>query len=431
MVTRAKKPAAGKSGDRATGTGGSYMSGSRSASSAAHIPGGKHHLEEDNGNDIGEIMEEAAPVAGFSAATKASSSESARAGASHKRSIGSFPHYGSSSAHEDDTVPPAGRNRNAWLVVVMLICLAVATAGVTVFMRNVGFGWSKAGLVPVGQKADEYVSGLPATVNAEVLISVNPIEGETRPVLATRMIETDVSAEAEFPTTGISAGLPGKSQGKAKIVNTTAKTFNFVATTRLLSEGGVLFRLKSPASIQANGETEVEVIADQPGDSGDIGPAQFTIPGLPAALQKEVYARSSSSMAGGAASSKGVTEEDIAKAKLALTEQLKADAETKLKALANSGESVSSDLVTSSEIEVEAPAAGTPGDTIKMTLTLRFKALLVPSDAIKPLLSAALLAAAPAGEAESYGFGDALYVVQAYPQPDRAELRVEAPIFKK
>ena len=72
-----------------------------------------------------------------------------------------------------------------------------------------------------------------------------------------------------------------------------------VATTRLLTSEGVLFRLKDRVNVPAGGEIEVEVYADQSGIASEIGPSQFTIPGLRTDLQKLIYAVSKESMKGG------------------------------------------------------------------------------------------------------------------------------------
>jgi hypothetical protein len=84
-----------------------------------------------------------------------------------------------------------------------------------------------------------------------------------------------------------------------------------VATTRLLSSGGVLFRLDKGVTVPAGGSVEAVVFADQVGSTGDIGPDKFTIPGLSTSLQSSIYAESSVAMSGGRKMVSVVTQDEI------------------------------------------------------------------------------------------------------------------------
>lgn len=84
--------------------------------------------------------------------------------------------------------------------------------------------------------------------------------------------------------------------GKVTIINNYNKNQPLVATTRLLSADGKLFRIKNTVNAPAGGSIEVEVYADQPSADMAIGPAKFTIPGLWAGLQDKIYAESKEPM---------------------------------------------------------------------------------------------------------------------------------------
>ncbi len=94
------------------------------------------------------------------------------------------------------------------------------------------------------------------------------------------------------------------------------KDFNqpLIATTRLLSPEGVLFRLKDRVNVPANGTVEAEVYADQEGKESEIGPTKFTIPGLKEDTQQYIYAVSEEAMSGGVRTFGIVTAEDLKKA---------------------------------------------------------------------------------------------------------------------
>lgn len=94
-----------------------------------------------------------------------------------------------------------------------------------------------------------------------------------------------------------------------------------VATTRLLSTEGVLFRLKNRVTVPAEGSIEVEVYADTEGKENEIGPSKFIIPGLREDTQEFIYAKSDGFMKGGVRSFGVVTSEDLDTA----SEQLKAE----------------------------------------------------------------------------------------------------------
>ncbi len=93
--------------------------------------------------------------------------------------------------------------------------------------------------------------------------------------------------------------IDSQATGKVIIYNQRPVSQTLVATTRLLTPQGVLFRLKNKVIIPPHSQTEAEVYADKKGAQGNIGPTSFTIPGLSANLQKLVYAESKQPMSGG------------------------------------------------------------------------------------------------------------------------------------
>lgn len=124
------------------------------------------------------------------------------------------------------------------------------------------------------------------------------------------VVAVTTSTEALFqPSTTIDK--PGKSHGTITVYNNGATPQSLVATTRFLSEGGVLFRAVNAVSVPVHGTATAEIAADKPGPEGDIPAGKFTIPGLNAAQQKLVYGESSQKMTGGAGKVGVVTQADI------------------------------------------------------------------------------------------------------------------------
>lgn len=102
-----------------------------------------------------------------------------------------------------------------------------------------------------------------------------------------------------------------KAGGTVTIYNTTGTSQPLVATTRLLSPEGILFRIDEGVTVPANGSVQAIVHADVLGASGNIGPTQFTIPGLNASLQALIYAKSTEAFTGGVIGIRQVEQEDL------------------------------------------------------------------------------------------------------------------------
>ncbi len=92
---------------------------------------------------------------------------------------------------------------------------------------------------------------------------------------------------------------PAVAIGKVILYNKADYNQPLVATTRLLTPEGILFRLKDRVVVPALGNIEAEVYADQAGKESEIGPSSFIIPGLSEDKQKLIYAISEKPMTGG------------------------------------------------------------------------------------------------------------------------------------
>ncbi len=84
--------------------------------------------------------------------------------------------------------------------------------------------------------------------------------------------------------------------GKITIINNYIKNQPLVATTRLLSSDNKLFRLKNTVNVPAGSQVEAEIYADTPKPDMAVAPGKFTIPGLWAGIQDQIYAESKEPM---------------------------------------------------------------------------------------------------------------------------------------
>ncbi|MBU3934750.1 hypothetical protein KKC00_02205, partial [Patescibacteria group bacterium] len=156
----------------------------------------------------------------------------------------------------------------------------------------------------------------------------------------------------EFAATG-SSSKEGIARGTIRVYNkySPAKTISLVAKTRFLSDSGKLFRSVSKINVPAAqtksgklvpGWVDVEVTAVESGESYNIGPSTFSIPGLSGtAYYYSVYAESTENITGGYESElKMVTANDIEDAKNSLEQKLFNDAEDALRDQASVADSV-------------------------------------------------------------------------------------------
>lgn len=118
--------------------------------------------------------------------------------------------------------------------------------------------------------------------------------------------------------------------GKVKIVNNYNKNQPLVASTRLLTSDGKLFRLGETVNIPAGGFIEASIYADEPSPEMAIPPTKFTIPGLWAGLQDKIYAESQGDVVYRQKVKKNISQEDIDNGIRDLKQQLLAGAKAEI-----------------------------------------------------------------------------------------------------
>jgi hypothetical protein len=128
--------------------------------------------------------------------------------------------------------------------------------------------------------------------------------------IAGEVVTTEVEVSEIFDVKA-SQTIPAKAEGQVSLINNLSTQQTLVVNTRLLSPAGIIFRLTERQLIPPGGRSLARVIADQPGEQGNIGPARFTIPGLSPARQDLVYAVSASPMTGGLVEAQVTTPEEL------------------------------------------------------------------------------------------------------------------------
>ena len=115
----------------------------------------------------------------------------------------------------------------------------------------------------------------------------------------------------------------GTAHGIITVFNKQNVTQDLIKKTRFQTEDGIIFRIREAIKVPANGKIETEVFADEDGESGNIGPNTFILPGFSSeSKRKAVYAESYAPMAGGVVYEKILTQDDVNEAKTELQEIL-------------------------------------------------------------------------------------------------------------
>lgn len=138
---------------------------------------------------------------------------------------------------------------------------------------------------------------------------------------------TTVEGSKSAAPADTSVATPGKAAGTVTMINTHNQSQGLIATTRLLSTEGVLFRTQETVTVPAGGSVDVDVIADQEGPDGNISASKFEIVALWPGLQEKIYGTSATAMSGGVTYSTKITAEEIQQLKTGLTNELLAQAE--------------------------------------------------------------------------------------------------------
>lgn len=103
----------------------------------------------------------------------------------------------------------------------------------------------------------------------------------------------EIAAEKTFFTSEdpVSENTSGPITGTVTLINKYNKNQPLVATTRLLSADGKLYRLKEAVNIPAGGTMTASVYADKAGSDMEVtANTRFSIPGLWAGIQDRIYA---------------------------------------------------------------------------------------------------------------------------------------------
>lgn len=202
----------------------------------------------------------------------------------------------------------------------------------------------------------------------------------------------------------------GKASGKVTIYNKYSSSPQpLVATTRVLSKEGKLFRLKESVTVpgmegEKAGTIEVAVIADKPGEEYNIGPSSFSVEGFKGSPKYEKFEVSSDSPMSGGNNESGnkkarvVTASDIESARQKTLEELDRDLEKLILEKVGSGSKVLADTARKEIISnASSLSDGEIGDSFTYTIKEKIQVLVFNEEDIRELLVAQLEKDLPSG----------------------------------
>jgi hypothetical protein len=235
------------------------------------------------------------------------------------------------------------------------------------------------------------------SASVEAAQSASGVEKESGKIPAEREQITKEKS-GEFDATGSKSGA-GKSSGKVVIYNEfSAQDQPLVATTRLEAEDGKIFRITKNIVVPGMskigaetkpGATEVDVVADKPGETYNIEAATFKIPGFKGGPKYEkFYAKSAKAMEGGLnGESVSISSQDVAQAKEKLLAEAKEEALADLKKSIGGGrfffeDTAVADLTNSSS----SASVGSQAQKFTYTVSVKAQVLSFLEDDVKELI---------------------------------------------
>lgn len=177
-------------------------------------------------------------------------------------------------------------------IVIAFVIIAVALIGLIVYFS---FTTTTITIVPTIKEAEITIE-----------TTLNELGGT--------LVLTDVSGSHDYTGIKGTTSKVGKASGTVTLTNNYTTNQPLVASTRLLSDTGVLFRTQETVTVPAGGQVDVAVAADQEGADGNIGPSHFEIVALWQGLKDKIYGESTAPMIGGLTTIGIASDTDIANA---------------------------------------------------------------------------------------------------------------------
>jgi len=241
-------------------------------------------------------------------------------------------------------------------------------------------------------------------------------------ILLGSFLQTEKEASIIYDAIEISSEVEDYATGTITVINNYGSNQPLVETTRFLSDDGVLFRSTETVNVPVGGRVDVPVKADQIGPIGNIGPSQFTIPGLWEGLQDDIYGESAEAMTGGIKNARAVTQANIDEATQQLSDDLLSQALAELQTQVKSTESISDSSTYTETVWQEIGAEPNQEvDSFTVAGKIKVTALAFNQDSLLTLAQANLRKKIPSDKGlYDYGIDNLQYSVDSLDYDNRA-----------
>lgn len=132
--------------------------------------------------------------------------------------------------------------------------------------------------------------------------------------LAGKIVSSSIEETKTYPALQYQE-TTNKAAGAVTIINNYSRNQTLIATTRLLTAAGKLYRLTETVVAPSGKKITAFAQADQAGKEYEIGPTKFTIPGLWDGLRDKIYAESAESFKIQTLSKTKITQQTLDQAK--------------------------------------------------------------------------------------------------------------------
>jgi len=201
------------------------------------------------------------------------------------------------------------------LIAVAFVVIAVLIAGFAMYMA-----FSRATVTVLSEQQD---------VESELIVDISARPNEEE-VLG-GVYQLSKSTSQTFNSYSI-VTIDMNVEGEVEITSDLYRDQTLIASTRLLTEDGVLFRIKDTVVVPAFGKVRAQVFSDEVGSVGELSEgSEFTIPGLNESTRAFFTVKSVGVMSGGKKEVRMVTPTDITKAEDLLLDRLELEIAEKLR----------------------------------------------------------------------------------------------------
>jgi len=272
---------------------------------------------------------------------------------------------------------------------------AIAAAHVTLYRRIatvfvvLTVGTIALALYVVFARATVVILSRQEPVKSEFIVDVarEPAPGD----VAGDVLEATDSITQTFPSTSL-VKVDAHATGLVRISSSLARAQTLVATTRLLTPSGVLFRIKKTVLVPSQGSVEVEAFADAAGISGEVGMTTFTIPGLLPGTREKFKAETVAPPTGGVKDVHAVTKSDVDSATQVLKDKLAGDLLGELRRQAKEGGFAGQGEISSDELlaaSTDVPV-GSEAPAFSLTVKMHSQAFFYDAAELNKLIEARL-----------------------------------------